>query len=112
MLIGFGLMGIGMILVTGRPFEELLPALFPALLLFGVNRVTEGGVGEGDAWFFLVTGLFLNVWEVVALLISGLFFCSIFCLSMAVSMGVQRSRYRRVPFLPFLLPVGLWISLL
>lgn len=84
------------------------------LILCVLSRVTRGSIGEGDACFFLVTGMFFNLWENLSLLMSGLLLCSCYCLGMVVwgaYLHIQ-VRKRTVPFLPFLLPVGLWLVLI
>lgn len=73
------------------------------LVLFFVSHVTAGGLGEGDAWFFLVTGLYLSWKESLSLL------CYSGCLSSLYGIGVLAWRWRgrgngrrtKIPFLPF-----------
>ena len=83
----------------------------PELLILG--QITDGGIGEGDGWFFIVTGFFLEPAENFMLFLSGLIFCSVYSLAyMAASfIGGVGVRQKRLPFLPFLLPVGLWLVL-
>ena len=83
------------------------------IFLLILGQITDGGIGEGDGWFFIVTGFFLEPTENFMLFLSGLIFCSVYSLAyMAASfIGGVCVRQKRLPFLPFLLPVGLWLAL-
>ena len=82
-------------------------------ILLLISRLIGGGIGEGDGWFFVVAGLFLGPEENVGLLLSGIFLSGIFSLLYVVT-GFFRGEWQRrekcFPFLPFLLPAGLWIT--
>lgn len=82
--------------------------------LWLVSKGTRGAVGEGDGCFFMVTGIYLGVWDNLALLLYGLLFCSLFSLGIVlwgmvthVSVGKKK-----LPFLPFLLIPGVWLVIL
>lgn len=79
------------------------------MLLLG--RLTQGAIGSGDGWFFIIGDLYLSVPETILLLLNGLAFCGIFCLILIVC-GKIRGRSMRgvtVPFLPFLVPAWIWM---
>lgn len=79
-----------------------------------ISRLTRGAVGEGDGWFFVVTGIYLGLWDNITLLLYGLLFCSLFSLGIivwGVIMNVNVSK-KRLPFLPFLLAPGIWMVML
>ena len=82
------------------------------VLLLGMAHVSGGGIGEGDGWFFVVTGMFLQWKENLWLFLSGLLFCFVWCLPLAVLTVVRngKGRKREIPFLPFLLPGGIWLA--
>ena len=82
------------------------------ILLF-ISRLIGGGIGEGDGWFFVVAGLFLSPGENGLLLLSGIFLSGIFSLLYVVAgalNGTWQRHRKSFPFLPFLLPAGLWIT--
>ena len=83
----------------------------PGIALVLLSRLSGGAVGEGDGWFFVVAGVALGVWNVVALFFMSLFLCCLWCAGMAVWGWRRRISVRRktVPFLPFVLPAVLWI---
>lgn len=81
------------------------------LVLFAVSRLMRGAVGEGDSLFFLVSGLFLPAAQNLMLFFYGLFLCSLAGLVILAD-GVRKKknvRKQSVPFLPFLLPVWIWM---
>lgn len=82
--------------------------------LLGLSYLTDGGIGEGDGWFFVITGFFLSPAENVLLFLSGVAFCSIYSLTLtaAAVIGGGSVRKKKLPFLPYVLPVGLWLALL
>lgn len=96
-----------------RFLGEIILAMIPGIALLMIRTLTGGLVGEGDGWFFIVSGFFLGWQECVMLLISGQIFCGIFGLAMMVGaqIGTGRGSIRklRLPFLPFLLPAALWM---
>lgn len=106
---------------TDMQWKERLPgeivlAMIPGIMLLLLGMLTRGLLGEGDGWFFIVSGFFLGWQECVMLLISGQIFCGIFGLAIMVGaqIGTGRENIRklRLPFLPFLLPASLWMVLM
>lgn len=81
------------------------------LLVF--RQLANGGIGDGDGWFFLVSGLYLSGLENLGLFLSGLCICFLWSLPLAV-MAIWtngKGRKRELPFLPFLLPAGIWFAI-
>ena len=100
-------------LVFSRGFfnrDLVLSMAVGAVLLF-LSVISREAVGFGDGVFFLVSGMYLEYRETVALFLSGLVLCGVFCLA-AGAVGVIRHRSMRsqtVPFIPFLVPMGIWM---
>lgn len=111
LLAAAGSIGLGVSLLSGRNIPEVLSSAAVGIFLLILGQITDGGIGEGDGWFFIVTGFFLKPAENFMLFLSGLVFCSVYSLAyMAASfIGGVCVRQKRLPFLPFLLPVGLWL---
>lgn len=105
--------GIGVIFcfLREREWISIFCAAAVGLVFLAAGRLTSGEIGEGDGWFFIITGLFLEPWENIMLAVSGLFLCFLFCLVLfAASFHNRKSVGKmRLPFLPFLIPGGLWI---
>ncbi|MBO5486305.1 MAG: prepilin peptidase, partial [Eubacterium sp.] len=107
-----GTVGIVLCILTGRNWASVLLSCSVGVLLLGISYLSDGGIGEGDGWFFMISGFYLDAMENLILLLSGLLLCSCFCLPLAVK-SIRRhgeGRKNGVPFLPFLLPAGMWIT--
>ena len=114
----FGLLGVGAIGLfpeqrgAERAFLRFLLAFLPGLFLLAASMCTRGAIGEGDGVFFLVAGLYLPPERVTALLGLGLLFSSACGLGISVwgFVGGISVRHKRMPFLPFLVPAWLWMT--
>ncbi len=80
--------------------------------LLALSILTRGQIGEGDGWFFVISGLFFDVRENLLLFVLGLVGCFLFSLCLAVGALRRRAAGRRrgIPFLPFLVPWGIWLA--
>lgn len=81
-------------------------------ILLAAGIASRGGIGTGDGWFFLVSGLMLGFWENLALLCYSTLCCGIFCLGYFVWCRIQKGENagkRTVPFLPFAVLPGIWL---
>lgn len=99
--------------LSGTDWRTAVLSSTVGFLILLLCRVTEGGIGEGDGWFFVITGFFLEPGENIMLFLSGLLLGSVYGLVLTVRMftGGKSSRGKRFPFLPYLLPMGLWLTL-
>ncbi|MEF9954215.1 MAG: prepilin peptidase [Clostridium sp.] len=91
---------------------EVVAAMIPGGLLLLLTKCSRGAIGSGDGWFFVVSAVYLGFWNITALLLYGLMCCSICCLGIIVwgsAAGIP-VRKMRLPFLPFLFPVWIWIG--
>lgn len=69
------------------------------LFLWGVSKVTKGGIGEGDALVYAVTGIALGFWGNLELLVLSLFMAS--AVSLWLLAVKKRGRKYKIPFIPF-----------
>ena len=95
--------------IAGLPERAGSMGIGAALLL--VSKISGGSIGEGDGWVLLITGMALGFWNNFALLLYGLLFSSCFSLGLVVwgfFLHVD-IRKKTIPFLPFLLPAGIWM---
>lgn len=88
---------------------SLAASLLPGILLLGISALTKEGVGRGDGWFFLVAGIYMGLGKTLLLLWGSLLLC--FPISLFL-LYAGRGRKKRLPFLPFVFPVGLGVVLL
>ena len=80
-------------------------SLLPGVLLLGLGWLSHWQIGIGDGVMILVIGLWLGLRETIAILLMGMFFCSIFCVVLVLLRKVGRKT--EIPFIPFL-----WIACL
>lgn len=90
--------------------EALGGAAIGAALL-AAAKGTGSGIGTGDGLLFLVTGIYVGFWENLLLLCGSLLLCSGWGLARMFCRGIGWDRVKKetVPFLPFVVPVGLWL---
>lgn len=83
-----------------------------ALLL--LSAVTREGIGWGDGWFFVVSGIYLGLVKNLLFLSGGLAMCFLVCSVLMVRGIVTNRNVRklRVPLIPFLLPAGIGVTFL
>ncbi len=122
---GFGVAGIclraGQMLIECRGAGQWQMGLADtglALLvgagLLGLSAVSGQAVGAGDGLFFMVSAFYLGLRRNMVLLAGGLFLCFLFCGGLLLWGFARNVRVGdwRVPFLPFLVPVGIGVVLL
>ena len=95
-----------------RTWLEIVLSCSVGVGLLALGRLSNGGIGEGDGWFFVVSGLYLSGLENMGLFLSGLCVCFLWSLPLAVKAILEngKGRKRELPFLPFLLPAGVWFA--
>lgn len=108
-----GMAGLIFCILLGRSLKMTVLSVLVGAVLLGLHMATRGGIGEGDGWFFVVTGLYLEPEENLLMLVSGILFCGLFSLTLSamILIGGGKTGKRRIPFLPYLLPAGLWLVL-
>lgn len=81
--------------------------------MIAIGILWKETIGLGDGCFFMVSGFLLGFWENLALLFYGLLLCGSYCLFRLVWEQIyicRNIRKQTVPFLPFLVPVGIWLT--
>lgn len=79
------------------------------VLLLIISRAARGAVGEGDGWFFVVSGLYIS-WKInLGLLCYGLILSSMYGILLTVWGTVKgiSVRKKKIPFLPFVSMAGI-----
>lgn len=106
-----GMAGLSLSLLHGTLGPARLLSCLPGGGLLLLSRFTNESVGMGDGLFFVVSGLFLNVFMNLELLIYGIFLNGAVCGAIYFynRMAGRDVRKKTIPFLPFLVPV--WIGM-
>lgn len=109
----FGMLGLCICISQGASqlYKSVTSCILPGLLLLAMHKFSRGAVGDGDGWFFIVSGLYVSLKENLYLLFFGLLLCSIWCAFLViwgVVHGINMKKYK-IPFLPFLFPIGIWL---
>lgn len=94
-----------------------LLGMLPGIALLWMERKTKGAVGLGDGCFFLITGCYLGGWRTFELLMGGVFVSSlaggVWMLTALLNRkgnGLwEKMRKKKLPFLPCVLPVWIWM---
>ncbi|MCD8369571.1 MAG: hypothetical protein LUC94_04415 [Clostridiales bacterium] len=89
-----------------------MAAMSPGLGLLGLGFLCKGGIGAGDGYFFLVSGMMLGIRENLMVLCVGTFLCGFFCMGYMAWIRLktgENAGKRTVPFLPFAVIPGLWL---
>jgi len=98
----------------GLSFLEIAGGAFIGVILLILSKMTEGAVGPGDGMLFFITGIYLGFWKNVMLLWGSLLLCSCWGIGLLAVRQIKWTAGKRteIPFLPFVLPVGIWILML
>lgn len=114
------MLGVGIWEQGGVAMEQLRSAGSLAgaagigVALLVLSDVTEEGIGKGDGWFFLVSGLYLGLWKNAVFFMGSLLVSLPFCMVLflrCISEG-RSARGVRLPFLPFTVPAGIGVLFL
>lgn len=131
-LYGFGVVGAGFtlircvqaVLASGWDWKRdsvrmliWMLGMLPGLILLWMERQTRGAVGLGDGWFFLIAGCYLGGWRMLELLMGAVFVSSLAggiwmftALLSGKGSGLwERMRKKKLPFLPCVIPVWIWM---
>lgn len=90
-----------------RDWYDVLFALLPGLLLWGLSFLAEGKIGRGDGCMVIILGLLLDRSTGAAVLLTSCLLAAIFA-GAGLALGKLRKN-SRIPFAPFLLSADLLI---
>lgn len=109
MLLLFGAGGILLNIALQTAWQQCIKGIVPGLVLLLFGKVSDEQIGYGDGAALIVLGFFLQEYEIILVLLLGLFLCAISAIVMFFSGKWKHST--AVPFMPFL-TAGLGIKLL
>lgn len=96
------------------PFWEIAGGALMGAALLMFSRMTEGAIGSGDGMLFFITGIYLGFWKNAMLLWGSLILCSCWGIGLLAVRQIKWPVGKRIeiPFIPFVLPVGIWLIFL
>lgn len=104
-------LGIGLVFLTGLVDSRFtsvysVSGILAGVLVIAVSVVSRGQIGMADGMVFLITGLYLNIWQNLALLLVSLILLAV----PAAVFFLKQQKERELPFLPgvFLGFIILW----
>lgn len=105
---------LGLVLLGVNPnvvwYKNLFVALVMALVLWGIGRVSRGGVGLGDVWLVALIALFLGWEQAFVVLLLGLVLSGLVSGVLLISKKVTKTTM--IPFVPFLAVVQFGLLLI
>ena len=109
-----GAAGIVFCFLQGESLLGRLSGCLVGVALLAVSRLSNEAIGAGDGCFFIVSGLFFPVFFNLNLLIYGVSLSGLIC-GIYYMISRVSGRYvgkETVPFLPFLVPVWLFMVII
>ncbi|MCR4605221.1 MAG: hypothetical protein K5639_04395 [Eubacterium sp.] len=86
-------------IIFGVEVLNLLPGVAVGVFLFVVSKVSRGGVGEADAFIYLITGITLGLYRNIEVLLISLLLSAI--ISAVLLLIKKVGRKYKIPFIPF-----------
>ena len=114
--VSFGVLFAGMVPglwnLCNTDIESHIWSISIGIFMLVLSRITEGALGEGDGWFFLLCALYWEILDVWILLLGGL---GIGCIGGAGLFlykswtGSIKKVNATIPLLTCIWPVGVWL---
>lgn len=101
------ILGVVFSLVEGRAFREIGFSVVPGILALLFAKITKEILGYGDGIVFLVMGLYLNLEQLLSVVLLSFVLAGFVGIILLVIF--KKNKDDRIPFLPFL-GVAYWIE--
>jgi len=75
--------------------------IFPGVLMLLFGKITDGGVGDGDAYIIMALGLFMGLRNTLNILLISSLISTVYCIFIIKKEG--RDKKSSIPFAPFIL---------
>ena len=96
-----GILGIFLhILFQNRSIYEMMLGAVPGMFILALGYVTEVKIGMGDGAVFMLTGLYLGIWENLILMLLTFFLAGIWGLFLFTA--GRKKKTECMPLIPFL----------
>ncbi len=114
LLIAAGVAGVILTFFTGQEVSDRFLGSLIGIVMVVISRFTDGALGEGDGWFFAVSGPFLGFFMNLRLLVYSVFLSGFLCGGIYLYFLVKGKDIKKasVPFLPFLIPAWIFLVIL
>jgi len=101
-LVGFGAVGV-LVNLFYKEYSvvEIIAGTAVGVALFVVSRITDGQIGEGDAFLFMITGLYVGGINNIVLLLWASILCALVAAILLLTRQVNKKD--EIPFVPFVL---------
>lgn len=101
-LILTGILGMILhIIYGGREIEDILFGIAIGIVLYIVSEISKGKIGKGDAFLFMVTGVYLGFWNNLVLLWAASVMAGV--VGVFVILSRKKRMDYKMPFVPFVL---------
>lgn len=106
LFIAYFISGIAFTFFSKREVKDILFCMIPGISLLMLSFASEGGIGFGDAVFFILTSLFLNLSQILFIFVTSFLAAGILSLFLII-----RGKTKPLPYLAFL-PIPLLVLIL
>ena len=96
------------ILERNLDIPSMLSGVLLGVLLFILSRLTRGSIGQGDAWFFALSGLAIGGARNICVFAASILMCAV--IGIGLNMNAP-ARGRKIALLPIVLPFGVIMTL-
>ncbi|MCR4656392.1 MAG: prepilin peptidase [Lachnospiraceae bacterium] len=93
----------------GKDIGSLVSGAAPGIVLLVLSRLSQGAVGEGDAYIFIALGIMLGIGKCMYILIVSLVISSMLGIALLIINPEKNTDH--LPFIPFVLLSFLWCCL-
>ena len=105
-LVLYGALGmLNLVFFDGQNLYAALGGALIGIFVLGISKLTRGGIGMGDGFLIIVTGVFLGTWKNIELLLGSFFLAaifSVFYLIVKKKNDKKEIRKKEIPLVPFL----------
>lgn len=110
----FSILGIICSVLSERNFFNILLAFIPGIVLLMISKLSGEALGMGDALFYMVSAMYIDIRVVFIMLLVSMFICGIISLFIIAYYGIgRRGRHEfSIPYLTILLPIGIFTLVL
>ncbi|MDO4437902.1 MAG: hypothetical protein Q4B86_00415 [Eubacteriales bacterium] len=101
------ILGVILSVISKRTFLDIIIAVIPGGLLILLAKITEEAIGTGDALFYLVSAMYMDVEDIMVMLFVSVFICGIVALFLVArqAIAVENRRDVSIPYLTIMFPV-------
>ena len=86
---------------------EIIKSILFGLIIIFVSIISKSAIGRGDGIYFMLNAFYVNFVTNITMFITGIYIMFLFSIYIYIK---NRGRVKNLtlPFIPFLLPYGIW----